>query len=253
MSTTIKTYIRPLAGLALATAFAACSDARATESAQDDLRRDLELASATTMNLAGPRIDPALLNSMETAPLAAPEPATTVRKGVGTRALRSRTLTVKAAPESEAADEEVGELESLAEAPVPDISEPVAVAPQPPVPVVVSAPAGDYGTGSGGGTGGIFVGNGGIFGGGGGGRGTVLRGGGVHGDNCELHRSPRVGRGPIFRPSVPSTAQPSSRPPRSTPVSVAARDRGADRRAATTASAPAESPRSRPSGSRRGL
>lgn len=251
MSTSMKKYVRPLASLALATAFVACSDARATESAQDDLKRDLELASATTMNLAGPRIDPSLLNSMETAPLSAPEPATTVRRGAGSRALRSQTPTVEAAPESEAADEEVGELESLAEAPVPDIREPIAVAPQPPVPVVVSAPAGDYGTGSGGGTGGIFVGNGGIFGGGG--RGAVLRGGGVHGDNCDLHRSPRVARGPIYRPSVPTSAQPSSRPPRSAPESIASRDRSADRRAARTASAPAESPPSRPATSRRGL
>lgn len=248
MRTTIKFSIGSLAALAFATGIVACSDARATESPhEDELKRDLELASATTMNLAGPAVDPSLLNSLETKPTSAPEPITTVKKGAGTRALPSPAPTVRATPEVEAPAEEEGELEVIAAAPIPDVSEPVAVAPRPTIPVVIATglPAGDYGTGSGGG---------GVFGGGGGRGGVVIRGGGVDGDNCDLHRRPSGtrARGPIYVPTVPVSAQPTvSRPSRGSGISLGARNPGTRR--ASTASAPASSPRSRPTTSRRGL
>ncbi|MGH7677319.1 MAG: hypothetical protein ACRENU_02555 [Gemmatimonadaceae bacterium] len=186
-----------IAALALATGLAACADKGST-SAEQDLQRDLQLATASTMNLATPRVDSSLLNSMETKPAATPQPAPTVRRGAGSRAVRSEAPTVLATPDVDvAAVAESNEAEAESIAPAPESSEPVAVAPRP-APVVIPA-SGDYGTGSGGG----------IFGGGSG-TGVVIRGGGVDGDNCELHRRPRgvpTSRGPVYVPtSIPQTA-----------------------------------------------
>ena len=48
-------------------ATSACTSARPTDSAkQDDFKRDLQLASATTMDLAAPKVNEALLTSLET-------------------------------------------------------------------------------------------------------------------------------------------------------------------------------------------
>ena len=186
--------IRPVGILLVAGGIAACTGAPAN-SASDDFARDLQLAS-TAVDLAGPGVDSALLGRLETQPKAAPQPAARVVRGSGERAVVSRTPTVRATPAMEvAAVDEGEETESLDEAPVPEETmEPVAVAPRPTGPVVVqTGGAGDYGTGGGG-----------IFGGGrsGGGIGVVIRGGGVDGDNCELHRGGRRGttRGPIYLP-----------------------------------------------------
>ena len=190
-----------IAALTLAVGLTACADKRSTEASQEDLQRDLQLASATTMNLASPRVDSTLLNSMETKPSARPQPATTVRKGAGTRAVRSQTPTVLATPDVDvAALEEVAEAQTESEAPAPAPAEPVAVAPRP-APVAIPA-SGDYGVGNGG------IGNGGGVYGGGTGTGVVIRGGGVDGDNCDLHRRPGRGgiytTGPIYIPATPS-------------------------------------------------
>ena len=204
MSHRMMQSLSPVAALLLAGAIIACGDARAT-TADDDFARDLTLAS-TTVNLAPAGVDSSLL-ALETAPKAAPEPAKTVVRGSGDRAVRSRTPTVRATPVVEsAALEESDEVQSIAEAPVPDeIMEPVAVAPRPtPPPVIVSTGAGDYGTGSSGG---------GIFGGGSGRGGVVIRGGGVDGDNCELHRGGRGGirtRGPVYVPTASMPTMPTS-------------------------------------------
>jgi len=239
--------LRALGAVAAAIVLAACSDARAT-TASEDLTRDLELANATTMSLASPAVDSALLTSLETKPRGEPERAAVVRRGEGTRAVASRTPTVRATPDVEpAADETVEELETLAEAPVPDLSEPVAVAPRP-TPVIVQtggASAGDYGTSDGGG----------IFGGGGRG-GVIIRGGGVDGDNCELRtRGGRRGtaRGPIYVPTIPVAAQPidpSARGGRHGPGGFSGSASTGTRRVASSPREPA--PRSRPT-SRRGL
>ena len=185
-----------IAALALATGLVACADKGST-SAEQDLQRDLQLATASTMNLATPRVDSSLLNSMETKPAATPQPAPTVRRGAGPRAVRSEAPTVLATPDVDvAAVEESNEAQAESIAPAPESNEPVAVAPRP-APVVIPA-SGDYGTGSGGG----------IFGGGSG-TGVVIRGGGVDGDNCDLHRRPRGGvtsRGPVYVPGIPQTA-----------------------------------------------
>lgn len=198
-----------LAALALTTGILACADAPAAESTKSDLQRDIELAAATTMNLAAPRVDSALLNSMETQPQGTPQVARTLRRGAGNRAVRSQTPTVRATPVVEVAElEESEEVQTESVAPAPEVTnEPVAVAPRP-APAVIptgGAGGGDYGTGGNGG---------GIFGGGSGNGGVVIRGGGVDGDNCELHRRPRRGgiAGPVYfpNPSVPRTGMPAA-------------------------------------------
>jgi hypothetical protein len=196
-----------LAALALTTGILACADAPAAETKNTDLQRDIELASATTMNLAAPRIDSSLLNSMETQPQGTPEVARTVRRGAGSRAVRSETPTVRATPVVEVAElEESEEVPTVAVAPAPEeSSEPVAVAPRP-APAVIPTGGeggGDYGTSGNGG---------GIFGGGSGNGGVVIRGGGVDGDNCELHRRGRNGgiAGPVFYPRTPRTGMPAA-------------------------------------------
>ncbi|HYC50171.1 MAG TPA: hypothetical protein VEB19_03585 [Gemmatimonadaceae bacterium] len=205
-----------LASLLFAAGATACGDAKATE-VGSELARDLELASSTVA-LATPKVDSSLLGSMETKPQGAPEQAPVVKKGAGPRAVRSQTPTVRATPVMEvaAADEAEEEVEVMDIAPAPEESnEPVAIAPRPQPVVVQTGGAGDYGTGSGG-----------VYGGG---VGVVIRGGGVHGDNCELHRGGRT-RGPIFVPAttIPRTGGtvvniPS---PRSTGTSIGSRNPG---------------------------
>ena len=196
-----RTIKLSLATLVVAAAVSACRDARATD-ADADLQRDLALASST-VNLAAHAVDSALLNSMETAPQGTPDKAPVLKKSEGPRAVRSRTPTVRAAPVEElAAAEETEEVvEVVAEAPAPEeTNEPVAVAPRPQPVVIETAGAGDYGTGNGG----VWGNGGGIYGGG---TGVIIRGGGIDGDNCELHRRGRgTARGPIFVPAPVPTA-----------------------------------------------
>src|SRR6266850_3431738 len=91
-----------IAALSLVTGIAACSGGRATDTAkQEDFKRDLQLASSSTMDLAGPKVDPALLSSLETKPQGAPQAALTVKKGAGNRAVKSKAPTVRATPETD--------------------------------------------------------------------------------------------------------------------------------------------------------
>jgi hypothetical protein len=198
---TSSTLKLSLATLVVAAAVSACRDARATD-ADADLQRDLALASST-VSLAAPEVDAALLTSLETQPQGSPEKAPVLKKAEGPRAVRSRAPTVQAAPVEElAAAEETEEVvEVMAEAPAPEEStEPVAIAPRPEPVVIETAGGGDYGTGNGG----VWGNGGGIYGGGRGG--VILGGGGIDGDNCELHRRRRPGTysGPVFVPQAPA-------------------------------------------------
>lgn len=191
-----KTMKLSIAALALATGLAACHDGRTADASQDEFKRDLQLASSMNLDLAGGRVDSSLLNSLETKPQGAQAPAPTVKKGAGTRAIRSEAPTVLATSESDvAADDEAGSVETMSESASETSNEPVAVAPRPaPIPMQTGG-AGDYGTGSS---------NGGVFGGG---IGVVIRGGGVDGDHCEIHNG-RGGRtttrgGPVYVPNFP--------------------------------------------------
>jgi hypothetical protein len=164
----------------------ACRDANANGSAdQAELKRDLEMAATATVALATPRVDSALLK-FEAQPPSAPQVSRALKKGSGNKVVHSHTPTVRSEPVAQVDVLESEVVETVADATAPESTEPVAVAPRP-TPVVPVGNTGDYGTG------------GGIFGGGSGG-GVVIRGGGVDGDNCELHR--RGGRrgGPVYIP-----------------------------------------------------
>jgi hypothetical protein len=249
MRTSVKVTLASLALIGIAGAIAACSDARATETAKDpDLSHDLELASAATLALAGRGVDSANLASLETRPASAPEASNVVKRGAGTKAVRSKAPTVRATPVAEPAAAE-GEGESFAKEAAASESDPVAILPVPaPTPAVASAPAGDYGSG-----GGIFGGGDGRTGSGG--RGVVIRGGGVDGDNCELHRRPRGARGPIYVPApvVPTSSQPTvNRAPTRGGISIGSRNPGTvSRRPETVSATPRE--RTDPRRARRGL
>lgn len=249
MRAAVKVTLASLALIGIAGAIAACADAGASQSPGNaELERDLELASAATMSLASRAVDSANLASLETKPASAPEKASIVKRGAGSRAIRSSTPSVRATPDPVVAAAE-GAGEALSENVATAETEPVAVVPLPtPASIPASAPAGDYGSG-----GGIFGSGGGRIGGGNGG--VVIRGGGVDGDNCELHRRPRGNRGPVYVPAVPT-----SRP---TTVSSAPTRRGfpvmrpntENRRPATSAT-PRESERPAridPRAARRGL
>lgn len=248
MRTTVKVTLASLALIGLAGAIAACSDARATDTTKDaDLSRDLELASAATMALAGRAVDSANLASLETKPLTAPEASSVVKRGAGTKAMRSASPTVRAIPVSQPAAVE-GEGESFAEEASAAESGPVAVLPIPaPVATPASAPAGDYGSG-----GGIVFGDG--SGRGGSGGGVVIRGGGVDGDNCELHRRrPRGGtRSPVY---VPATIIPAPTPsPSRGTVGIGSRNPGRTERPQPVSSSPRPArERADPRTARRGL
>lgn len=191
MRTTTK--LATLATTILAAGLVACGTSGKSDiAAKDDFKRDLRLASATNMNLASPKVDPALL-TLETAPRGAPQPTPTLKKAAGPKAVRSEAPTVEAAPEPEpaAVEEETPVATTEAPAPALESTEPVAVAPRPaPVPAMPAggAGAGDYGSG-----GGVF----------GGGIGVVIRGGGVDGDRCEIHprrRGPVIYTSPVYVP-----------------------------------------------------
>lgn len=179
-----------LAALSVAGVLAACG--RATDTSQsDDFGNDLKLASASTMDLATPKVDPSLLNSaLENRAEAAPRTAAVVKRAPGPRVLQSKTPTRRAAPTGEVATagETSDQSTSVESAPAADASEPVAIAPRPTPgaqPGAGSAP-GDYGTSGNGG---------GIFGPSGGLGGVVIFGGGADGDHCEPRGGRRGGMG----------------------------------------------------------
>ena len=184
-----------LATAIFAISAAACAPAAKTDSASDDFKRDLQLASATNMDLAAPAVNPALLTSLETAPGGAPKTARTIKKAAdGAVATPSEAPTVPAAPEPEPAP--VEETQPVAPAPAPapvpvETSEPVAVAPRPsPVPAIPTSGAGEYGRG-----GGVL----------GGGTGTVvIRGGSAGDDHCDPHgrHGGIIFRSPVYVPRL---------------------------------------------------
>lgn len=200
MSTSVKLSIGTLAIVA---GLAACGRSK-TASNNDDFSRDLQMASSS-VDLQAPAVNPSNLSSLETQPSSAPDKSTVVKKSsTGTKAVRSQSPTVHAAPTAEVASTDETQLSQTTDvAPTPEpTSEPVAQAPQPTTVAVDDNGGGDgdYGTSGNGG---------GILGPGNGPVGTVIRGGGVgDGDNCEHDGGviygggyPRTGRRPVYIPN----------------------------------------------------
>jgi hypothetical protein len=176
----------------------------AAATSDGDLQRDLNLASSTTLELAPVGHALATISSIEAAPAATPERTVRPkRSSSGSRGIRSRAPLVRAAPEPEVAasaeESQTTEVTELAGAATQVTVEAPAegggvALPRPSaIPVAYPGSTGsDAGTvdGSGGSGGGIM---GGIFG-------TVIRGGGVDGDHCQIHGGRGGGR--IYTPPI---------------------------------------------------
>jgi hypothetical protein len=190
----VRTSLRlSILSAAAALALAACSKTAPTGRAlSDDLKRDLQLASSTGLDLASKQAA-ASFPLTEVAPVAAPAPTRTLKKATGPKAVPSKKPTVNASPDASIAEAESPQVEVMSQAPAPtteQLPEPAAPAvPRPsPVPVMAGGGSGRSDGGMGGGSilGGIF--------------GAIIRGGGVDGDHCEIHdgrRGRRSGGGYI--------------------------------------------------------
>ena len=185
----------------------------------DDLKKDLQLASSSGLDLASQQASKGFALT-EIAQSSAPSPAPNVKKAAGPKAVKSKTPTVKAAPdnsiESKAAEptaEVMAQAPSPTTVPAPD---PMAPAVPRPSPTPIDASAGEGargqngggptpGAGDGGGGGSVL---GGIFG-------TILRGGVVDGDHCDPRTDGRRrGRPTYGGPSTfPNNPYPPSRIP----------------------------------------
>lgn len=162
----------------------------ANKAPADDFAKDLEKADAAGIQLAQSQTS-RQFSLTETVPETKPEAKTVVKRASsGTKAVRSKAPTVQAAPENVAADvvEEIPDLTVIAQSTAPtQVEAPAPIAPEP-SPATTPAPAQDQGpilrggsgVGSGDNGGGIGMGTaiGVIFG-------SVIRGGGVDGDNCD--------------------------------------------------------------------
>ncbi len=177
-TTTLIAAVLPAAALV-----AACN--RSSRATADDatMRRDLQLAATSTLNLATPSVNPANFRDLETAPPTELRPAEHLVKAPGPRAIRSTTPTLRASEIPQiAATDPMPQVQTVSTSPVPvPTLDPVATAPRPGdaphVPAVDAA--GTAGRGQAG------------SGWAGPGIGVVIRGGGLDGDHCEPH-----GRGP---------------------------------------------------------
>ncbi|MDQ3949994.1 MAG: hypothetical protein M3282_06585 [Gemmatimonadota bacterium] len=189
----------PTAALASAVVIGVSRNDQGVAATSDgDLQRDLKLASSTTLELAPLGQPLATVSSIEAPPAATPERSVRPkRSSSGPRAVRSRARVVRAAPEPEVAESteesqttEVAELAGAsAEATTVAPAEGGVALPRPTA-IPVSYP----GTGEGDGSRGTDT------DGGWGGIGTVIRGGGVDGDHCQIHgRGGRIYGPPIYR------------------------------------------------------
>lgn len=192
-----------------AVVLAACGrhSAPTNHAMSDDLKHDLDQASATGLNLASQQKS-AAFPLTEIGQTSAPAPARTLRKASGPKAVASKHPTVKAAPEpvvAEKVDEPQAEVMAQAPAPTtvaaPDPTAPAVPRPSP-VPVDPNAGAGANGRDGGGRNPGAGDGGGSILGGI---FGVIIRGGIGDGDHCDPRtdgrgRGNRGGYDPIYGP-----------------------------------------------------
>jgi hypothetical protein len=201
----------PTAVLATAVVVGVSRNGQSAAATSDgDLQRDLKLASSTTLELAPVGHSVATISSLEASPTATPEPTVRPkRSSSGSRAIRSRAAVVRAAPEpevSESIDEEsqttdVASAGASTEATVVAPAEGGVALPRPTA-SPVSFPGAGVGTAGGDVDGSQGTGGGGVYGGGGGGvygGGTVIRGGGMDGDHCQIHGGIFGRRQPVYR------------------------------------------------------
>ena len=181
------------------------SNAKPNDKFADDLQRaqaaGLDLAQAQGANKYA---------LTEIAPDSKPLPSKTVKQGNGAKAIRSKTPTVKAAPEAAVAEsvEEIPQTQVIQTAATPTPAEVNVPAVPRPVSQTSQAPESDQGpilaggTGRGAGRTGNDGGWGGIFG-------AIIRGGGVDGDHCDPRpngsRPPM--RSPVYSPNGMGTGR----------------------------------------------
>jgi len=172
-----------------AVVLAACgkNGASPNRAMNDDLKRDLQLASSSSLDLASQQASKGFALT-EIAQSSAPSPSPTIKKGAGPKAVKSKTPTVKAAPDATIdAKAEEPTVEVMAPAPSPTTEptpDPTAPAVPRPSPTAIDPNGGEGARGQNGGGpnpgagdgGGSIL--GGIFG-------TILRGGVVDGDHCD--------------------------------------------------------------------
>ena len=161
----------------------------ATATSDGDLQRDLTLASATTLELAPAGQSLATVSSIEAPPPRTPERTIRPKRSrSGSRVVRSRAPVVRAAPEREVAEsaeeseEATTDLTATTEATVEAPATGGVALPRPTaIPVIFPTAGGDEGTYDPG-------------------PGSVIRGGVLDGDHCQIHGR---GRGrPVYGPPI---------------------------------------------------
>lgn len=189
-----------------AVVLAACgkNGASPNRAMNDELKRDLQLASSSGLDLASQQAAKGFALT-EIAKSSAPSPAPTVKKGAGPKAVRSKTPTVKAAPDASIESKaEEPTTEVMVQAPSPTTEQtpdPMAPAVPRPSPTPINPNGGEGASGRNGGGPNPGAGDGGgsvlggIFG-------AILRGGVVDGDHCDPRTDRRHGRP---RPGGPAT------------------------------------------------
>jgi hypothetical protein len=196
-----------------AVVLAACgkNEAPTNRAMNDDLKRDLQLASSSELDLAS-RQAAKSFPLTEIGQNSAPSPSTSLKKAAGPKAVKSKTPSVKAAPEPTIATEaEQPQSEVATETPAPTVAqapEPSAPAVPRPSPVPIDPNAGVGAGGQNGGSATAGPSNGGgsilgtIFG-------AVIRGGVVDGDHCDPRTDGRRGgRRPPMGTTFPNTPFP---------------------------------------------
>jgi hypothetical protein len=164
----------------------------------DDLKRDLQLASSSSLDLASQQAaKPFALTELGQSS-AAPAPSLALKKGAGPKAVKSKTPTVKAAPDASIdAKAEDPTVEVMAQAPsprtepTPDPTAPAVPRPSP-TPIDPNGGQGAHGQNGGGSNPGAGDGGGSILGGI---FGAIIRGGVVDGDHCDPRNDGRHRRG----------------------------------------------------------
>jgi hypothetical protein len=188
---------------------AACgrNSAPANRAMSDDLKRDLQLATTSGLDLASQQ-RAASFPLTEIPQASAPSPTPTLRKGAGPKAVRSKHPTLKASPEpTVVANAEEPQTEVMQKDPSPTTEptpDPTAPAVPRPSPMPTNPDGGEGAHGHGGGgsrpganDGGVL---GTIFG-------VILRGGIGDGDHCDP-RSDGRGRGRRLPPNMPPSRYP---------------------------------------------